>query len=87
VLVSHLVEMDLTTGDIISDVDSGNNGQGMIDLMAAGQHVYALSPGNGTVNGAVTVFDISGGPGSVRSVQNLVLPGITRFAEGMAVLS
>jgi hypothetical protein len=33
------------------------------------------------------VFDISGGPGSVRSVQNLVLPGITRFAEGMAVLS
>lgn len=87
VLVSHLVEMDLTTGDIISNVDSGNNGQGMIDLMAAGQHVYALSPGNGTVDGAVTVFDISGGPGSVKSVQNLVMPGITRFAEGMAVLS
>ena len=87
VLVSHLVELDLTTGAIVSDVDSGNNGQGMIDLMAAGQRIYALSPGNGTVNGAVTVFDISGGRGSVKSIQNLEIPGITRFAEGMAVLS
>ena len=86
VLVSHLVELDLTTGAIVSDVDSGNNGQGMIDLMAAGQRIYALSPGNGTVNGAVTVFDISGGRGSVKSIQNLEIPGITRFAEGMAVL-
>ena len=86
VLVSHLVELDLTTGAIVSDVDSGNNGQGMIDLMAAGQRIYALSPGNGTVNGAVTVFDVSGGRGSVKSIQNLEIPGITRFAEGMAVL-
>ena len=86
VLVSHLVELDLTTGAIVSDVDSGNNGQGMIDLTAAGQRIYALSPGNGTVNGAVTVFDISGGRGSVKSIQNLEIPGITRFAEGMAVL-
>lgn len=87
VLVSHLVEMDPSTGAIISDVDAGNNGQGMIDLMAAGQHVYALSPGNGTVDGAVTFFDISGGPGSAKSVENLVMPRIVRFAEGMALFS
>ena len=87
VLVSHLVELDLTTGAIVSDIESGNNGQGMIDLMAAGQHIYALSPGNGTVNGAVTVFDVSGGRGSVKPIQNLEIPGITRFAEGMATLS
>ena len=87
VLVSHLIELDLTTGAIVSDVESGNNGQGMIDLMAAGPHIYALSPGNGTVNGAITVFDISGGRGSVKSIQNLEIPGVTRFAEGMAVLS
>jgi hypothetical protein len=87
VLVSHIVEMDLTTGAIISDVDAGNNGQGMIDLTNAGGHVIALSPGNGTVDGAVTVFDVSGGAGTVKSLQNLVMPGVTRFAQGMAVLA
>lgn len=87
VLVSHLVELDLGTGAIVSDIDAGNNGQGMIDLVAVGRRIYALSPGNGTVNAAVTVFDISGGRGSAKSIQNLEIPGIGRFAEGMAVLS
>lgn len=36
----------------------------MIDLVGAGNFVYALSPGNATTKAAVTVFDISGGQGS-----------------------
>lgn len=85
VLVSHLVEVDLTNGAIVEKVDCGNNGQGMIDLIAVGERIYALSPGNGTVDTAVTVFDISGGSGTAKSIQNLEIPGLGRFSEGMAV--
>jgi hypothetical protein len=85
VVVSHLVEIDLTTGAIVNTVPCGNNGQGMIDMIATGERIYALSPGNGTVDCAVTVFDISGGPGSAKSIQNLEIPGLGRFAEGMAL--
>ena len=36
----------------------------MIDLVSAGNFIYALSPGNATTKAAVTVFDVSGGQGS-----------------------
>jgi hypothetical protein len=57
----------------------------MIDMRAVGDKIYAVSPGNGTVSAAVTVFDVSGGRGSAKSVQNLAIAGVGRFAEGLAV--
>ena len=85
VIVSQLTEIDVTNGDIVAIHPDDNDGQGMIDLVAVNSKIYALSPGNGTVPSAVTVFDISGGRGSAHTVQNFVVPGTTRFSEGMGV--
>ena len=84
VLVSQLTEIDLTTGAIVSEVPCGNNGQGMIDMRAVGDRIYALSPGNGTLPAAVTVFDVSGGRGSAKSIQNFPVAGADKNAEGLA---
>jgi len=62
--VNHLVEVDTTTGQLVKELVSGNGNPGLIDLVSAGNFIYALSPGNATVKGAVTVFDVSGGRGS-----------------------
>jgi len=83
--VSHLVEVDLTNGAIVSVTGSQNEGQGMLDMVAAGDKIYALSPGNGSVPAAVTVFDVSGGRGSAKAVQNFVVAGADKNAQGMAV--
>jgi hypothetical protein len=63
VAVNHLVEVDTATGALIKELQSGNGNPGMIDLVSVGNFVYALSPGNGSVKAAVTVFDVSGGRG------------------------
>jgi hypothetical protein len=52
------------TGALIKELNLTNGNPGMIDLEAAGNFIYALSPGNATVSPAVTVFDVSGGSGS-----------------------
>lgn len=62
--VNHLVEVDTTTGRLIRELNSTNGNPGMIDLVSAGNFIYALSPGNATTKAAVTVFDVSGGQGS-----------------------
>jgi hypothetical protein len=82
--LSQLTEIDLTTGAIVSEVSDGNGGQGMIDMRAVGDRIYALSPGNGTVPAAVTVFDISGGRGTAKSIQNFPVEGADKSAEGLA---
>ena len=64
VLVNHLVEVDTNSGALIRELSLTNGNPGMIDLEAAGNFIYALSPGNATVKSAVTVFDVSGGRGS-----------------------
>lgn len=64
VAVNHLVEIDPASGNIVKNLASTNGNPGLIDLASAGKFVYALSPGNATVGGAVTVFDVSGGKGS-----------------------
>jgi hypothetical protein len=64
VAVNHLVEVDTATGSLINELNSGNGNPGMIDLVSAGNFIYALSPGNESVKAAVTVFDVSGGRGS-----------------------
>jgi hypothetical protein len=83
--LSQLTEIDLTSGAIVSEVVNNNGGQGMIDMRAVGDRIYALSPGNGTLPAAVTVFDISGGRGTAKSIQNFPVPGAgNQNAEGMA---
>jgi hypothetical protein len=65
VAVNHLVEIDTTSGKLIKELQLSNGNPGMIDLEAAGNFIYALSPGNATTAAAVTVFDVSGGQGSM----------------------
>ena len=85
VIVSQLTEIDVSTGEIVAIHPNNNGGQGLVDLMTVNSKIYALAPGDGTVPSAVTVFDVSGGKGSAHSVQNFVVPGTTRFSEGMGV--
>lgn len=87
VAVNHLVEVDLRSGALIADLASQNGNPGMLDLQAAGAMVYALAPGNGTgasASASVTVFDISGGPGTAVEVQNFPVPAADNRAMGMA---
>lgn len=84
VAVNRLVEMSLTDASIQGTIDLGANGDpGLIDLRAAGNFVYALSPGNGTKHAAVTVVD------AVRKMQvqhfDLQELGGNKNAQGMAV--
>lgn len=83
--VNHLVEMSLTDASVLSQTDLSANGDpGLIDLRAAGNMVYALSPGNGTTNAAVTVMDAT----TKEQVQHLDMKalGLDGSAMGMAVL-
>ena len=88
IIVSHLVEVDLSNGDIVTEAPCMNNGQGMADMRAIGDRIYALSPGNGTSHpAAITIFDISQGRGSVKSIQNFVIDGADTNCEGLAVMT
>jgi hypothetical protein len=80
--------MSLDDASIIMQLDLSANGDpGLIDLRAAGNFVYALSPGNGTTNAAITVLDVSGGQGSMKQVQHFDLGGMAgKNAQGMAVM-
>ncbi|KIW45490.1 uncharacterized protein PV06_03877 [Exophiala oligosperma] len=86
--VNRLVEMSLTDASILSTTDLSADGDpGLIDLVAAGNFIYALSPGNGTTPAAVSVVDVSGGQGSAKLVQHFSLEsmGVGKNAQGMAV--
>ncbi|KAJ9608225.1 hypothetical protein H2200_007213 [Cladophialophora chaetospira] len=88
VAVNRLIEMSLQDASIISTLDLSSNGDpGLIDLKAAGNFIYALSPGNGTTPAAVTVVDVSGGSGSAKQIQHFDLSGtgVDKNAQGMAV--
>ena len=83
--VNHLVEMSLADASIQSTTDLSSNGDpGLIDLKAAGNFIYALSPGNGTTSPTVTVVDAT----TKKQVQHFELQGlgVSRNAQGMAVL-
>ncbi len=83
---NRLVEVDVETAEIIKDVTSDNGNPGLIDLRAAGGRVFVLSPGNDEVDGAITVYDISGGAGSFEEIQNFRPSfGVSGNSMGMAV--
>ncbi|KFZ23754.1 hypothetical protein V502_01765 [Pseudogymnoascus sp. VKM F-4520 (FW-2644)] len=72
--LNRLVEMNIQDASILSELDLSANGDlGLIDLRAAGNFVYALSPGNGTTEAAVTVIDVSGSSGSATMIQHFGL--------------
>lgn len=55
---NRLVEMSVTNAKVIGQLDLSANGDpGLIDLMAGGNFIYALSPGNGSTPTAITVVD------------------------------
>ncbi|KAL5340291.1 hypothetical protein BJX70DRAFT_361358 [Aspergillus crustosus] len=84
VLVNSLVELDAETGAIISKTILPNHDIGYIDLQVVGGLVYALAPGNATVEAAIVVFDAE----TQRQVQHLEIGayGADRNAVGVAVL-
>ncbi|TAQ86477.1 hypothetical protein B7494_g5199 [Chlorociboria aeruginascens] len=83
VAVNHLVEVDTTSGALIKETNSTNGNPGLIDLVSAGNFIYALSPGNATTKAAVTVFDVSGGQGSATEIQNFFPAGVADSAQGL----
>lgn len=85
VLVDRLVELSLTDASVIgSPIDLSANGDpGLVDIQAAGNFLYALSPGNGTTMPAVTVVNVF----SRQQVQHFELAdlGMSNVSEGMAL--
>lgn len=82
------MEVDTQTGDIVSNLVGTNGNAGMIDLNAKGGFVYALAPGTNGTTSKVAVFDVTGGRGSVKQVQNFELKGagIGGSVQGMGIL-
>ncbi|KUJ07344.1 uncharacterized protein LY89DRAFT_691807 [Mollisia scopiformis] len=92
VAVNHLVEVDPSSGQLITEFQSQNGNGGMIDLESdqEGGLIFALSPGGGEVGAQgtnVVVFDVSGGKGSVTEMQNFAVQmGVAGgSAQGMAI--
>ncbi|KAF5006448.1 hypothetical protein FDECE_7170 [Fusarium decemcellulare] len=88
ILVNRIVEMSLEDASIVSTLDlSANGDQGLLDLQAAGNFIYALAPNNGSIEAAVTVLDVSGGPGSAKLVQHFGLGGFAgQRSQGLVTL-
>lgn len=85
VATNRLVEMSLTDASVTNEIDLSANGDpGLIDLQAAGNYVYALSPGNGTTEAAITVVDAM----NKTQVQHFSLQslGAGKNTQGMALL-
>ncbi|KAF2794258.1 hypothetical protein K505DRAFT_275507 [Melanomma pulvis-pyrius CBS 109.77] len=87
--INRIVEMSLKDASIVGIIDlsqerASAQDPGLIDLRAAGAFVYALSPGNGTTEAAISVVDIT----SKKLVQHATLGGIGvgSTAQGMAIL-
>ena len=81
---NRIVEMSLADASIQNVIDLNANGDpGLIDLKAAGNFIYALSPGNGSTASAVTVVDAT----TKLQVQHFPVNNQTvdRNAMGMAV--
>ncbi|KAI0124086.1 hypothetical protein BJ170DRAFT_638125 [Xylariales sp. AK1849] len=83
---NRLVEMSMTDASVMGQIDLSANGDpGLIDLKAAGNFIYALSPGNGTTQAAMTVVNAV----SKKQVQHIQLDvaGVSKNAQGVAILT
>ncbi|CBF84006.1 predicted protein [Aspergillus nidulans FGSC A4] len=84
VAVNRLVELDAVDARILRITSLFNHDPGLVDLVVVDRLVYALSPGNGTTDAAITVFDIE----KNQQVQHYSLKalGVGPAAMGMAYL-
>ncbi|OCL09746.1 hypothetical protein AOQ84DRAFT_397237 [Glonium stellatum] len=82
--VNHLVEVIPSAGVLGRVFNSQNGNPGMIDLASNGKFVYALSPGNDTVETAVTVFDVVTRE-KITEVQNFKVEGAGKSSQGIAI--
>lgn len=82
--VNRLAEVMPSTGALDRVFNSHNGNPGMIDLAPSGKFVYALSPGNQTVETAVAVFDVVTG-GKITEVQHFKVEGVGRSSQGMVI--
>lgn len=86
--VPRIVEMSAEDASIISVTDlAGTGASGFIDLKASGEFLYALGPGNGTVEPMIIVMDLSGGPATAKLIQKFDLQGMAgASAQGIAII-
>jgi hypothetical protein len=84
VAVNRLVELDAVDARILRTTSLPYDDPGLVDLVVVDRFVYALSPGNGTTDAAITVVDIE----KNQQVQHYSLKafGVGPGAMGMAYL-
>lgn len=85
--VPRIVEMSAKDASIVSVTHLADTGaSGFIDLKASGEFLYALAPGNGTVEPMIIVMDLSGGPATAKPIQTFSLKGMASAnAQGIAI--
>lgn len=83
VAVNHIVEIDPAGGTILQSTTLPNTNPGMIDLAAAGNFVYALSPKGKASGTNVVVLDISVKP--AKQVQSFAVQAVGGSAMGLTV--
>ncbi|KAI2462976.1 hypothetical protein F4781DRAFT_426738 [Annulohypoxylon bovei var. microspora] len=86
--IPRVLEMSAKDASIISNIDlSAGGDSGFIDLKAAGDFLYVLSPGNATSNAAIIVVDLSAGQGKSKGIQRFDLGAAAgKSAQGIAIL-
>lgn len=86
--VNHLVEVDPASGDLLQSTSIPNSNPGMIDLVSAGNMVYALAPGNGSTPASMAVMMSAKKGEAVKLVQNvdLTVAGAGARSQGMAIM-
>ncbi|KAI1172537.1 hypothetical protein F4777DRAFT_561360 [Nemania sp. FL0916] len=87
VSVPRIIEMSAENASIVAMTQLADTGaSGFIDLKVSGEFLYALAPGNGTVEPMILVMDLSGGPATAKPIQQFSLEGMAGFnAQGMAI--
>ena len=89
VATPRLVEMSLDNASIIGQVDLASTGaNGMIDLKASADLLYALAPGSANTSTQVLVMNVKGGSKQAKLVQQFDAGalGAGAISQGMAVL-
>ena len=80
-------EVDIDTGAIINILNGTSGNVGNLDITAAGDKLYAVSPGSSDSTTAVIVLDVSQGRGKARVAQTFRPSGldVDFQAQGIAV--
>ncbi|KAI4174643.1 MAG: hypothetical protein LQ343_002216 [Gyalolechia ehrenbergii] len=84
VLVNRLVEIDPASGAVRQSTDLNDGQPGLLDIVAGGKMVYALSPGNGTTKSTIAVMDVSVRP--AKLVQSFQPEMETKSSQGLTAV-